>query len=125
MKIIIKYLVIATLGIMIPKDLQSQSISTKPVRLAVAGIVHGHAPFILGRKGKNDIELVGVFDSNQDLANRYAKQYGFSPKLIYKDLARMLDEAKPEAVVAFGTILDHMAVVEACAPRGIHVMVEK
>jgi predicted dehydrogenase len=37
----------------------------------------------------------------------------------------MLDAVKPEAVVAFGSIYEHMAVVEACAPRGIHVMVEK
>jgi predicted dehydrogenase len=37
----------------------------------------------------------------------------------------MLDKVKPEAVVAFGSIYDHLAVVEACAPRGIHVMVEK
>ncbi len=32
---------------------------------------------------------------------------------------------KPEAVVAFGSIYSHLEVVEACAPRGIHVMVEK
>jgi predicted dehydrogenase len=37
----------------------------------------------------------------------------------------MLDAVKPAAVVAFGSIYEHMAVVEACAPRGIHVMVEK
>jgi predicted dehydrogenase len=37
----------------------------------------------------------------------------------------MLDKVKPEAVVAFGSIYEHMMVVEACAPRGIHVMVEK
>jgi len=32
---------------------------------------------------------------------------------------------EPGAVVAFGSIAEHMQVVEACAPRGIHVMVEK
>ena len=37
----------------------------------------------------------------------------------------MLDSVKPEAVVAFGSIYEHMAAIEACAPRGIHVMVEK
>ena len=37
----------------------------------------------------------------------------------------MLDEVKPQAVVAFGSIFDHLAVVEAFAPRGIDVMVEK
>jgi predicted dehydrogenase len=37
----------------------------------------------------------------------------------------MLDALKPEVVAAFGSIYEHMAVVEACAPRGISVMVEK
>jgi predicted dehydrogenase len=37
----------------------------------------------------------------------------------------MLDAVKPEAVAAFGSIYEHMSVVEACAPRRIHVMVEK
>src|SRR5215208_7020029 len=40
-------------------------------------------------------------------------------------LKKMLDAVKPDAVVAFGSIFEHMAVVEACAPRHIHVMVEK
>ena len=104
---------------------QSQTVSTKPVRLAIAGVTHGHSAFILGRKGKTDFDLVGVFETNNELVQRYAKKYNFSPSLIYNDLGKMLDVVKPEAVVAFGSILDHMAVVEACAPRGIHVMVEK
>jgi predicted dehydrogenase len=54
-----------------------------------------------------------------------SKKYKLSESLFYSDLVKMLDEVKPEAVVAFGSIYDHLAVVEACAPRGIHVMVEK
>jgi len=30
-----------------------------------------------------------------------------------------------KAVITFTSIFDHFKVVEACAPRGIHVMVEK
>lgn len=37
----------------------------------------------------------------------------------------MLDVTKPDGVTAFGTIRDHLAIVEAAAPRGVHVMVEK
>jgi predicted dehydrogenase len=104
---------------------QAQPMPPKPVRIAIAGLTHGHAAFILGRKDKADIELVGIFETNNDLVQKHAKRYGFSPSLVYNDLNKMLDAVKPEAVVAFGSILDHMAVVEACAPRGIHVMVEK
>ena len=39
----------------------AQSAPYKPVRVAVAGITHGHAGFILGRNPKPDIELVGIY----------------------------------------------------------------
>lgn len=103
----------------------AQTTKTKPVRIAVAGITHGHAGFILGRKPKPDIELVGIYEPNTDLAKRHAKSFGISPGLFYTDMNKMLEATKPEAVVAFGSIYEHMAVVETCAPRGIHVMVEK
>jgi predicted dehydrogenase len=37
----------------------------------------------------------------------------------------MLAQIKPDAVLAYNAIADHLAVVEACAPKGISVMVEK
>jgi predicted dehydrogenase len=104
---------------------QAQEPSKQPIRLAIAGLTHGHSAFILGRKDKSDFDLVGIYEPNHELATRYAKTYNFNPNLIYDDLGKMLDLVKPEAVVAFGSIFEHMAVVEACAPRGIHVMVEK
>jgi predicted dehydrogenase len=97
----------------------------KPVRIAVAGISHGHAGFILGRKPKPDIEIVGIYEPDTMLAKHHSKSYGIKPGLFYTDLNKMLETVKPEAVVAFGSIYEHMAAVEACAPRGIHVMVEK
>lgn len=103
---------------------QSQ-ITDHPLRLAVAGITHGHVPWILGRKGKTDVTLAGIYEPNTELASRYAKTYNLSTDLFYTDLNKMLDAVKPEAVVAFGSVYEHMAAVEACAPRGIHVMVEK
>lgn len=97
----------------------------KPIRLAVAGMTHGHISFILGRADKGDFELVGLYETNRELVEKLSKRYKFSENLAYNDLDEMLDKVKPEAVVAFGSIYDHLAVVEACAPRGIHVMVEK
>jgi len=96
-----------------------------PIRLAVAGMSHGHISFILGRPDKGDFELVGVCDTSRELTQRISTRYKLSPNIIYHNLEQMLDKVKPEAVVAFGSIYDHLAVVEACAPRGIHVMVEK
>jgi predicted dehydrogenase len=118
-------LILLLISVIMVLNLQAQEPSVKPVRLAIAGGTHGHIAFILGRKPKSDFTLVGLYEPNRDLALRLAKQYNFNPKLIYADLGKMLDSVKPEAVVAFGSIYEHMKVVEECAPRGIHVMVEK
>jgi len=105
--------------------LNAQTEKQSPIRLAVAGMSHGHIKFILKRPDKGDFKLVGVFDSDKELMNDLSRQYQLPMEIIYTDLEKMLDEVKPEAVVAFGSVYDHLSVVEACAPRGIHVMVEK
>ena len=97
----------------------------QPLRLAVAGTSHGHHSWILGRKDDSIAKVVAIFEPDRSLTERRVKQYRMEPSLFHNDLGRMLDAVKPEAVVAFGSTYDHLAVVEACAPRGIHVMVEK
>ncbi len=95
-----------------------------PVRIAVSRITHDHVNWLLSRK-KTDIVLVGIYEPDKDLATRYAKKFGFSMDLVYTDLGKMLDAVKPEIAVAFGSIVEHITLVEACAPRHIDVMVEK
>jgi predicted dehydrogenase len=124
-KILFLSFTITFLNILTVFKANAQSTNNKPVRMAVVGITHGHAGFILGRKPKPDVELVGIYEPNTDLAKRYAKSFKIDEKLFYTDLQKMLDATKPEAVTAFGSIYEHMMVVEACAPKGIHVMVEK
>ena len=99
--------------------------TTTPVRLAIAGLTHDHIAFLLNRKNKTDITIVGIYETNIELSHRYAKKYNLDTALLYTDLGKMLDAVKPEAVVAFGSVYQHLSVVEACAPRHIHVMVEK
>ena len=99
--------------------------ASPPVRVGVVGLVHTHVHGILGRPERGDIEIVGIAEANTDLARRYAKQHGFSMDLVHPTLAAMLQQTKPEAVTAFNTIHGHLEVVRACAPLGIHVMVEK
>ncbi|MEO8471782.1 MAG: Gfo/Idh/MocA family oxidoreductase [Chryseolinea sp.] len=96
-----------------------------PLRVGVAGITHGHVGWILGKTTKTDVSVVGIYEPDVALSQKFAKQYGLASSLFYTDLDKMLDATKPEAVVAFGSIFQHQAAVEACAPRGIHVMVEK
>ncbi|MEX0361949.1 MAG: Gfo/Idh/MocA family protein, partial [Allomuricauda sp.] len=97
----------------------------QPLRVGVAGLTHTHVHWILGREDKGDIQLVGMVEPNKDLAQRYADQYGYSMDSVFDTLEEMIAATKPEAVTAFGTIYNHLEVVQVCAPKGIHVMVEK
>lgn len=97
----------------------------KPLRVGVVGLVHTHVHWILGREDRGDIEIVGIVEPNRDLAERYAKQHGYNMNIVFNTIEEMVAKTKPEAVTAFNTIYDHLKVVEYCAPRGIHVMVEK
>jgi predicted dehydrogenase len=125
-KSVLSLLVLSSLLSLAPfTKAESQSTNQQPLRLVVIGATHGHVGWILGRKEKSIIAMVGIYEPNQELMARYVKDYKLDPALFYTDLNKMLDAVKPEAAVAFGSIYEHMAAVEACAPRGIHVMVEK
>ena len=97
----------------------------EPFRIAVAGITHDHLNGVVNQLRQGDIQVVGVWEADA----RYLHNNSLTGKLpedvFFSDLGTMLDKTKPEAVVAYGSIKDHLTVVEACAPRGIHVMVEK
>jgi predicted dehydrogenase len=125
LKSVLRIVLAALLILSFHNTAYTQSANKGPVRLAVAGLTHGHVSWILGRKEKSDAVMVGIYEPNTELAQRLAKRYGLSNDLFYTDLGKMLDAVKPEALVAFGSIYEHMAAVEAAAPRGIHVMVEK
>ncbi len=96
-----------------------------PVRIGVAGLSHSHVRPLLRNMDRGDIEIVGIAESNTDLSGRYAKEYGINENLLFESLDEMLDKTRPEGVITFTSIYDHLKVVEACAPRGIDVMVEK
>jgi len=115
--------IIALLGLLLFTD--PATVHAQPVRMAVAGISHGHNSWILGRKNDSAVQLVGIYESNKALAEKMMKKFKLDPGLFYHDLNAMLEQTKPEGVLGFGTTLEHLSVVEACAPKGIHVMVEK
>ncbi len=98
---------------------------SKPLRLGVAGLSHGHVGWILGREDLGDIVLVGIVETDKELVQKLADQFGFSKEIVYETLPEMIAATTPQAVAAFGTIKDHLGVIETCAPKGIHVMVEK
>lgn len=103
----------------------SASAQDNPLRLAVAGVTHGHLGEVVSRIGRGDFTIVGVSEPNDNYRKRNGLRGKVADELFYADICEMLDKTKPEAVVAYGSIKEHMMVVEACAPRHIDVMVEK
>jgi len=97
----------------------------KVFKIAVAGLTHDHVNEVLAKAKNGDYELIGISESNRAIAEKYAKRYGFSMDIVYPSLEKMLSEIEPEAVCAYNSIKEHLEVVELCAPKGIHVMVEK
>ncbi len=91
----------------------------------MAGLSHSHVLLLLRDLKRTDLEIVGIVEEDQNLSARYAAKFKIDESLFFDSLDEMLERAKPEGVVVFTSIHDHLKVVEACAPRGVHVMVEK
>jgi len=97
-----------------------------PLRVALAGLVHGHATgFFEQFQKRTDLQVVGIAEADRELAARYAKSYGLAPGIFYTDLEEMLKATHPQAVLAYTNTYDHRRVVEICARYGVHVMMEK
>jgi predicted dehydrogenase len=106
-------------------NLEAQTGKTGAVRVVVAGITHGHVSWILNKAKTDVIEIVGIYEPNKAIAEKNALKFNLSKDLFYTNLETAFDKTKPEAVVAFGSIHEHLMVAQAAAPRGIHIMVEK
>lgn len=105
--------------------LSQKSAIAGAVRVVVAGTSHGHSAWILNKAKNDEMEIVGIYEPDKKLAERNALKYHLDPSLFYNDLNKVLDLKKPEAVLAFGSIKEHLYVVQVAAPKGIHIMVEK
>ena len=96
-----------------------------PLKIGVIGLTHTHVHWIFESEKRGDISIEGIVEPNRELAERYANQHGFSMDKVFDDTKGLIKAKEIEAVTAFGTIYDHLSVVETFAPKGIHVMVEK
>jgi predicted dehydrogenase len=97
-----------------------------PLRLAIAGLVHGHVSgFLRAALNRPDVELVGIFEPDAALLRKYAEIHTLPEASLYTDLASMIDRAKPEAIASFTNTSDHPGIVEAASAHRVHVMMEK
>jgi predicted dehydrogenase len=94
-------------------------------RLAVVGLDHDHVWSLLEDiAGEPDAELVAIAESDPALVSRAQKDVPGSVKF-YTDYVAMLDEAKPDAVIATTSNDRHLEILRQCAKRHIHYSTEK
>src|SRR5882724_1632518 len=97
-----------------------------PVRFAIMGLSHDHAGgFIPRARNRQDIQLVGIVESNRSLVARYAERFKLDTNLFFASLEELLAKTNIQAVATFTSTFEHRAVVEMCASKGIQVMMEK
>ena len=106
--------------------IQSTHAQTAPVRVAIVGLVHGHAQGLFGPLSRDkNVQLVGIAEPNTAVAAQYEQRFHLDHALFYTDTEAMLNAVHPQAVLVYTTILDHRKVIELAARHGINSMVEK
>jgi predicted dehydrogenase len=114
------------LALLSPEAASAEGADEKPLRLAIAGLVHGHVEgFLRAAKTRPGVAIVGIADPDPALHRKYAQRHGLPDAIFFTDVETMLDRVKPEAVASFTSTYDHPRVVDACARRRIPAMMEK
>jgi predicted dehydrogenase len=95
------------------------------LKVGVVGLNHDHAYGLMNQYKNGEVDVIGIVETDKTLIDRYKKRYELKDGIFFSSTTEMLSRIKPDAVLAYNAIADHLAVIEACAPKGISVMVEK
>ncbi len=94
-------------------------------RLAIVGLEHDHVWGLLkDLENEPQAELVAIAESDPELVAHAKKEISASVP-IYSDFVKMLDEVKPDAVIATTSNDRHLEILRQCAKRHIHFSTEK
>jgi predicted dehydrogenase len=92
------------------------------VRTAIIGVGKMGISHLAILGAHPDVEVVGVCDSSKMVTDAIAK---YSPFPCYTDYKKMLDEARPDAVVVSVPTKFHAPMVKELLDKGVHVFSEK
>jgi predicted dehydrogenase len=96
-----------------------------PARMGIVGMTHDHVFQILNKPKNDGMILVGFAEPNKDLAMRRLRASNLPDSLWFPTLDALIEETQPTAICDFRSTFEHLETVQKCAPRHIHVMVEK
>jgi predicted dehydrogenase len=97
----------------------------KALRVCIAGLNHDHIHGVLNRYHDPALQILGIAEPDKQLQKKYAALYHLPEGIFYTDLKAMVTKLKPDAVLGYNAVANHVDIVEVCAPLGVSVMVEK
>lgn len=95
----------------------------RPVRVAVVGLGAIGFEHLARLRARPWVKVAGVCDVSATLARAVAERFETGPA--YTDMARMLDEARPDVVHVLTPPASHADLVHQSIEAGAHVLVEK
>ena len=95
------------------------------LRVGVAGLAHDHVGNIMNQNKRGEVIIIGIAEADAQLVQKYKTRYQLPDSIFFKSIDDMLAHIKPDAVLGYNPIVEHLSIVEACAPKHIPVMVEK
>ena len=101
------------------------SYTQEKLKVVVADLSHDHAHIIMNAYKNKSIELLGIAEADGALVKRYQKSYNFPSEFVFNSLEEVLAVTKPDAVLAYNPVSEHINVARVCMPMHIPVMVEK
>jgi predicted dehydrogenase len=99
--------------------------SAQKLKVCVVGLNHDHIWNVLNAYKSGQVDIIGIAEPNHELWTKYGKQFNLPYAVFYDDIKTMMKGKKPDAVLGYNAVANHVDIVEVCAPLGIPVMVEK
>ena len=96
------------------------------IRVAVIGLVHENVWTVVEQVSElSYVDIVGAADPNEESRARFAKATGCGSESLYANPADLLDGETFHAVISGLLPVEHVALTELCAERGLGLFVEK
>ena len=99
---------------------------SEKIKIVALESAHPHVHSLIREaQGLDGAEFVGFADPSAERRALTKERNEFGDDMVFADYERLLDERQPDAAIICSTNADHVKYVEALAPRGIHIMLEK
>jgi len=98
--------------------------ANQKIRISVVGLRHG-TEHLDHYRGREDVEIVGLCDNDEQLALETAAKYGAPKSACFTDYGAMLRDARPDAVFVMTPVPLHAPMTIQALEAGAHVFVAK